>query len=98
MPWLAEAAAEVVASLVEKLAESLSQRGINATVTGNQVSVAVSSSFIQSLAYDPDTQTLTVNMAHGSYDYPNIPQDTFQDFAASASPGQWFNQNLKGSK
>jgi hypothetical protein len=61
-----------------------------------EIHVPVSSSFIDSLDYRPATWSLTVNMTNGSYHYAGISPAEFAAFASAASPGDHYNENIKG--
>ena len=53
--------------------------------------IAVVSSWIRSIAYDADTQVLTVNLDNGEdYDYKNVPQAVYEAFLRAPSKGSFF--------
>lgn len=59
--------------------------------------VSVTSSAIQSVGYDSNTQTLEVEFVSGSvYDYLNVPEDEHDAMMNSESQGKYFNANIKG--
>lgn len=59
--------------------------------------VRVNSSHIDTVAFDPDTDTLTVTFASGeSYDYMNVPPQVYRAFTAAGSAGQYFQRHIKG--
>lgn len=59
--------------------------------------VLLASSHIESLTFDPDTDTLTVVFTSGdSYDYMNVPPQVYRAFAAAPSAGQYFQRMVKG--
>jgi hypothetical protein len=52
------------------------------------------SSMMHEPRYDPETETLTIQFTNGTtYDYPNFPEDKFEEFHSAPSWGKWFNQN-----
>jgi len=56
----------------------------------------VESSNIQEVGYDPETLTLRVRFKSGStYDYPNVPPETHQEFMRADSPGRHHAQFIK---
>ena len=55
-----------------------------------------SSSNIASVAYDPETETMTVEFRSGdTYDYFNVPVRAYQSFTQAGSAGQYFIRNIK---
>ena len=54
------------------------------------------SSFIHSLAYDIETQSLHVGIANNSYEYPNIDKAMFYELVQASSKGRYYNQHIKG--
>lgn len=58
----------------------------------------VSSSNIEALGYDEDTQTLRVWFTTGTiYDYGNVPKVEFEAILYASSIGAYFNRNIKGA-
>jgi hypothetical protein len=59
----------------------------------------VQSSAISAIDYDDETQELGVTFRQGGprYSFPNVPQDEFEAFAGSDSPGRYFLSNIKGN-
>lgn len=57
----------------------------------------LSSSAINSVSYDTETQEMTVTFARGkTYALPGVPPDVHERFVASSSPGRFFQDELKG--
>lgn len=57
----------------------------------------VSSSSIEALGYDQDTQSLKVWFATGKvYVYHNVPEEEFKNLLDASSIGAYFNHNIKG--
>lgn len=57
----------------------------------------VTSSNIQGVAYDRDTQTLYIQFKNGSeYSYANVPNDEYEELIEASSVGSYFNDNIKG--
>ena len=55
------------------------------------------STVIASMAYDPETQTLTVTYVSGYvYNYKNVPQDEYELMKSSGAKGIYLNKNIKG--
>lgn len=58
----------------------------------------VSSSNIMSAGYDAANETLEIEFTGGSvYQYYNINNYLYEQFAAAASKGQFFNANIKNA-
>lgn len=58
--------------------------------------VTARSSFIDSLEYDKDTDTLTINFSDGAvFDYPNVSPATFRNFCLAPSAGEFFHRHIK---
>lgn len=57
--------------------------------------VKFDSSAISSASYDNDTLKITFNSG-GTYEYSNVPQDTFDRFVSSDSAGRFFTANISG--
>lgn len=58
----------------------------------------VSSNQVGAVGYDPATKTLAVTFARGAgaiYQYPNVPQETFDAFMAAESKGKFFGEHIK---
>lgn len=58
----------------------------------------VSSSNIEALGYDAETQILRIWFTTGTvYDYANVPQIEFEALKTAPSIGAYFNRNIKGA-
>lgn len=58
--------------------------------------IKVTSSNIDQIGYDKDTSTLGVIFLNGSeYQYPDVPEDLYNDFMAASSHGKFFHENIK---
>jgi hypothetical protein len=58
--------------------------------------VAVSSSTLSSVGYDPDEQVLEVAFQHGGvYQYLGVPADTHQELMAADSHGSYLARVIK---
>jgi len=56
----------------------------------------VTSSQIESVGYDAESQTLAVKFKHsGTYHYPNFPAEKHAEFLAAESIGKYFQINIK---
>jgi hypothetical protein len=59
----------------------------------------IKSSWLQGALYDPKAKVLTVHMKSGSYEYADVPPETYEKFAATfqseASSGKFLNEHLK---
>jgi len=56
----------------------------------------VESSAINSVAYDNDTNILTIEFKQGAeYDYPNVPLSEVIDLVNAPSVGKYFNTHIK---
>ena len=61
--------------------------------------VAVNSSSLRALGYDPDEQTLEVEFHNGSlYRYEQVPADVVQALLEADSLGRYFNQVFKAQQ
>lgn len=59
--------------------------------------VTPSSSNIESVGYDPETETLHVVFRSGDeYDYFNVPPSVYRGFQSAGSAGQYLNRVVKG--
>ncbi len=57
----------------------------------------ISSSMINSIGYDPETETLEIEFSGGAvWQYSDVPADVWDDFESSGSQGRFFHQNIKG--
>ena len=57
----------------------------------------VSSSNIQSIGYDPNSNTLEVAFQHGGiYQYYNVPEFIYNGIMSAGSKGSYLHQNIKG--
>jgi KTSC domain len=60
-------------------------------------SVQLSSSFLSNVRYDTDTQVLDVGFLNGrTYTFHGVPQNVFEGLRDARSPGQYFQQEIKG--
>lgn len=60
--------------------------------------IAVTSSNIDAVGYDPDTKLLQINFLNGtSYQYDGVPEYVAQGLVDASSVGQYFNANVKDS-
>jgi hypothetical protein len=58
----------------------------------------VSSSNIESIGYDPSSNTMRIKFKDGgAYDYRDVSQSTYDALRTSPSIGQYFHRNIKGS-
>lgn len=59
---------------------------------------AVASSNIASVGYDSATETLEIEFTNGSiYQYYNVPQALYEQFAAAPSKGQFLNMYIRNA-
>ena len=59
--------------------------------------IPVSSSNVESIGYDPETQILHVKFIGGSlYQYLNVPQIEYDQLINAPSIGSYLNRNIKG--
>lgn len=57
---------------------------------------AVSSSNVEKIGYDKDTQTLGLEFKNSSiYEYPNVPESVFLELQQADSVGKYVNSNIK---
>lgn len=58
----------------------------------------VSSSNVEAIGYNPDSQILRVWYLNGSiYDYLNVPQIEFDGLQSAPSVGSYLSRSIKGS-
>jgi len=58
--------------------------------------IAVESSNLQAIGYDPDTSELYVDFLSGSrYKYLDVPEDVFEAFQVADSKGKFLHQEIK---
>ncbi len=55
-----------------------------------------SSSHLQSVSYDEETQELVVSFPKGSYLYSGVSQSVANGFRDAPSPGGYLDTNIKG--
>jgi|WetSurMetagenome_2_1015567.scaffolds.fasta_scaffold01544_15 hypothetical protein len=55
------------------------------------------SSWIERVTYDKITKILTTYFNGGGYFYHDVPAGVFEDFKNAASPGEFFNTNIKNN-
>ena len=54
------------------------------------------SSFIDTVGYDSDTQTLGVKFLNGdTFNYHGVPIEVYQEFKSASSKGSYFHSNVK---
>ncbi|NKE69845.1 KTSC domain-containing protein [Candidatus Manganitrophus noduliformans] len=57
----------------------------------------VESTNIAARGYDPETQTLRIELKGGGvYDYPDFTPQEYEDFKSSPSAGKFFFSKIKG--
>lgn len=57
----------------------------------------VSSTNVEAIGYNADTQTLRVWFLNGSiYDYFNVPSVEYEGLKTASSVGTYLNRNIKG--
>jgi KTSC domain len=57
---------------------------------------SVTSSNIESIGYDPSTQTLEVKFkSGGTYSYPGVSQQEYDDFEGASSLGSHFHSKIR---
>ena len=56
-----------------------------------------SSSHVQAVSYDSETQELVCVFAKASYLYSNVPPQVANGFASAASPGQYLDTAIKAA-
>lgn len=60
--------------------------------------ISVVSSNVDSIGYDPKTQTLRVRFNNGSvYEYMNVSAMEFEQLKTAPSIGSYLNRNIKGN-
>lgn len=60
--------------------------------------IAVSSSNVESIGYDPDSSTLEVEFKNGSvYQYFDVPEQIFNDLINAGSIGSYLASVVKGT-
>ncbi|MGM0903076.1 MAG: KTSC domain-containing protein [Bacillota bacterium] len=57
----------------------------------------VSSSNLIAVGYDPSTQTLRIQFHNGTYDYFNVPSQTYQGLMNAGSKGSYHARFIKDS-
>lgn len=72
-----------------------------AAIANDEISIismqALESSCVAAVGYDRDRAQLHVEFVHGGhYQYEAVEPETWQDFCNASSPGQFYNQNIKG--
>lgn len=56
----------------------------------------VNSSNLESVGYDPTTQTLEIEFLNGGlYQYSGVPESVYQGLMSASSHGQYFDQYIK---
>ncbi len=60
--------------------------------------VAVQSSNLAEIGYNPQSQTLEIMFRNGAvYQYFDVPEHVFKELLDAASPGRYFHSAIKGS-
>ena len=60
--------------------------------------IAVKSSMIRTMGYDPETQTLAVTFKKGTtYHYADVPEEEYEGLLAAKSQGKYFWANIRTS-
>lgn len=60
--------------------------------------IDVSSSNIQQIGYDEDTQTLAVVFVNGArYHYSSVPENIFEELKSAGSVGSYFHSAIRDS-
>ena len=60
--------------------------------------VAVSSSMIKDVTYDPDTSDMFVTFSNNrKWKYSDVPEDTYDSFIRSGSVGNFFHSQIKNA-
>ncbi len=60
--------------------------------------INVVSSNVAAVGYDEESQTLQVEFNNGStYQYFDVPEDTYKGLLSAESVGKFLNQKVKGS-
>lgn len=57
--------------------------------------VPVSSSNLNAVGYDPESQTLRIEFHNGTYDYFNVPSSIHSGLMSAPSKGQYHHQYIK---
>ncbi|MET3508569.1 KTSC domain-containing protein [Halalkalibacter oceani] len=57
--------------------------------------VPVSSSNLNSVGYDENTQTLRIDFHNGTYDYYNVPRSVYDGLLNASSKGQFHHNYIK---
>ena len=58
--------------------------------------IPLSSSWLNAMAYEPDTQTLRIRFKDGYVaTYGSVPQTIADELENAPSPGAYFHQNIK---
>jgi len=59
--------------------------------------IAVESSNIKSIGYNPNSDTLEIEFSSGGvYWYTDVPQEIYDALMAAESKGKYFGQHIKG--
>ncbi|MCK5211220.1 KTSC domain-containing protein [Candidatus Parcubacteria bacterium] len=60
--------------------------------------IPVSSSNIDSIGYDADTETLRMKFLSGTiYEYRNVPQIAYDGLTRASSHGSYFNREIRNA-
>lgn len=57
----------------------------------------VKSSNLKAVGYHPESQTLRIQFANGSYDYTGVPAEEHEALMASGSPGSHFHSRIRST-
>jgi len=61
-----------------------------------EVSSSLESSLIREVVYDPFMNVMTVHFKNGgTYDYLEVPEETYQSLLEAPSPGKFFHTDIK---
>lgn len=84
-------------TLLAKLMQEFSFTPTAAAMTTQELSLRPST-VVQSAAYNPNAQELSVTLAgNRSYVYQNVPASTIEGLTSAESVGTYFNQNVRNT-
>lgn len=59
---------------------------------------SVTSSNIEAIGYDPDSETLQIEFKNGStYQYFDVPEKVYEELRDAGSVGAYLSSNIKGA-
>lgn len=71
---------------------------ISEKIEGDVISVTINSSNLRSAVYNTTNKTLLMEFSNSStYEYVDVPWDTFTKFRMTESQGKFFNANIAKS-